>query len=60
MKLDVLNNAKCVNDYFDVTEVQHDEHYQIRFIAFAFDGVEAFDLVSTTDLYEAFKNSSEL
>ena len=48
MQIEILNKAKCVNDYFSVAKVEHDEHYQLSFLAFAFDGEDAFDVVSST------------
>ena len=36
-----------MNDYFSVAKVEHDEHYQLSFLAFAFDGEDAFDMVSS-------------
>ena len=47
MQIEILNKAKCVNDYFSVAKVEHDEHYQLSFLAFAFDGKDAFDVVSS-------------
>ena len=47
MQIEILNKANCVNDYFNVAKVEHDEHYQLSFLAFAFDGEDAFDVVSS-------------
>ena len=47
MQIEILNKAKCVNDYFSVAKVEHDEYYQLSFLAFAFDGEDAFDMVSS-------------
>ena len=56
MQIEILNKAKCVNDYFSVAKVEHDEHYQLSFLAFAFDGEDAFDVVSsiTTVRYQYY------
>ena len=45
-KIDILNKAQCGNDFFEVTKLENDIHYQFSFLAFAFDGEEAFDMVS--------------
>ena len=44
--IDILNKAQCGNDFFEVTKLENDTHYQFSFLAFAFDGEEAFDMVS--------------
>ena len=45
-KIDILNKAQCGNDFFEVKKLENDTHYQFSFLAFAFDGEEAFDMVS--------------
>ena len=43
-KIDILNKAQCWNDFFEVKKLENDT--QFSFLAFAFDGEEAFDMVS--------------
>ena len=45
-KIDILNKAQCGNDFFEVSKIENDNHFQFSFLAFAFDGEQAFDMVS--------------
>ena len=45
-KIDILNKAQCGNDFFEVLKIENDNQFQFSFLAFAFDGEQAFDMVS--------------
>ena len=47
-KIDILNKAQCGNDFFEVLKIENDNQFQFSFLAFAFDGEQAFDMVSRT------------
>ena len=47
-KIDILNKAQCGNDFFEVSKIENNNHFQFSFLAFAFDGEQAFDMVSWT------------